>query len=291
MTTEVVEALDISSQAAAIPPMSIDIAAQIEDARLTLPKKCTIEQWMAIGSDLLKIRDRTQFLLGDLVIEGARRFGDLHSAIFDSRNLHTLRKYRNVCERVPPSRRVKELTFRHHDCISSLDPDDQKELLSLAVRKKWTSDELRDAARDRREQREREQQGEDDDVPVRQADGSEVLPPSKFGAPQLRKAEEVDRRPGDGRDDEPGQLVETEPAAAPSSEPVGPILRVDDAGAKTDDSATYLRSVSKTTTSPMMRNTLTDILDERVVLINLVKLVKRAVQVDQITPELRAAVG
>jgi hypothetical protein len=90
----------------------------------------------------------TPFLVGDLCIAAESLLGERASqleALFPDYAPQTLANYCSVCMRVPPERRRSELSYRHHEAVASLPPEQQRNWLDRAVPSGWTVAQLREA--------------------------------------------------------------------------------------------------------------------------------------------------
>lgn len=81
-----------------------------------------------------------QFYFGDLINQGVAAFGEVaayaQATVVAGCEPETLRFYAWVARKVPPARRVKQLTFNHHRAVAALEPVHQATLLSRAVEEK-----------------------------------------------------------------------------------------------------------------------------------------------------------
>lgn len=103
----------------------------------------------AIGALLGEMRKRLQWAIGDFVLLGERLFGERSYQAFENLNISEegLREYTRVAEKVPRSRRRKELPWSTHRAVASLDPPEQKMWLKTAVDQRLSHHELRAALR------------------------------------------------------------------------------------------------------------------------------------------------
>lgn len=112
---------------------------------LVVPADLTFEQWTKMGDLLRTWHAGIQWLVGDWLLIGEARFGDLAAQVIDARHWsdETARTYRYVAEAVPPENRRADLSFSHHQMCSSLPPDQQKVWLERAATEEWKTPRLK----------------------------------------------------------------------------------------------------------------------------------------------------
>lgn len=87
--------------------------------------------------------DGTPWALGDL-FNLVNEFGDDAYQYFDeTRSLRTIQNYASVCRKFSKERRCYNLSFRHYDAVKGQTPEKQDLFLEDAVKKGYTSEELR----------------------------------------------------------------------------------------------------------------------------------------------------
>jgi hypothetical protein len=87
--------------------------------------------------------------IGDLLNAGEDQFGETFSQLCEGTlSTEMLNRYAAVARRVPIENRRPTLSWSAHAAVASLAHDVQKQLLLDADRHGWTSDELRQKARD-----------------------------------------------------------------------------------------------------------------------------------------------
>jgi hypothetical protein len=107
----------------------------------------------ALATMLGGLRDATAWWIADLLVYGDAVYGfpASQAETFLKREPETLRRWQWVAEKVPKSRRDVRLSFSHHETVAALDdPDEQRELLDLAVAKRLSVSDFRAVVKRRR---------------------------------------------------------------------------------------------------------------------------------------------
>lgn len=87
--------------------------------------------------------------IGDLLNAGEDTFGESFSQSCEGAvSAEMLNRYASVARRVPIDNRVASLSWSAHAAVARLPHDQQKRLLLEAERQGWTSEELRQKARE-----------------------------------------------------------------------------------------------------------------------------------------------
>jgi hypothetical protein len=87
--------------------------------------------------------------IGDLLNAGEDRFGESFSQMCEGTvSAEMLNRYASVARRVPFENRIPTLSWSAHAAVARLPLDVQKQLLIEADRYGWSSDELRQKARE-----------------------------------------------------------------------------------------------------------------------------------------------
>ncbi len=97
-------------------------------------------------ADLLKdVRAGLMWILGDLLNEAERRFGEDYAQLAEATgyDVSTLYNAKYVASRIDFSRRREELPFSHHQAVAHLEPAEQDRWLVQAEDEEWTRAELR----------------------------------------------------------------------------------------------------------------------------------------------------
>lgn len=132
-------------------PEKGDVARMVQQGRvifhpkgLTFVGNITYEEWSAIGAVLQFINDNISFWVGDWLNYGSHRYGEKYTQAIEETPFSegTLRNICWVAGRVPTEVRRPELSFRHHQVVAPLEPEQQKRLLALAVEHKLSTREL-----------------------------------------------------------------------------------------------------------------------------------------------------
>lgn len=146
----------------------------------------TPQQWAAEGQHLVRVGRAWQWWLGDWATYG-QQFGSMYDEAMNQTGLEygTLANCVYVANAIDPSRRREELSWSHHYEVASLPPEEQSTWLALAVDRKLTRNQLREAiAASKREDPPAEQAGPlagDEDPPEEVVDTPprivDVIPP------------------------------------------------------------------------------------------------------------------
>lgn len=94
--------------------------------------------------------DAAKWALGDLLLFGEARYGELYAQTLESARIsdRQAERYRYVAERVRSSRRRENLSFSHHEEVAPLEPADQARLLERADADRTSVADLRERVRD-----------------------------------------------------------------------------------------------------------------------------------------------
>jgi DNA mismatch repair ATPase MutL len=120
--------------------------------------KPTYSEWEIALGVACDLHRSSQWWVGDLLNIGEHTYGEKYSQALEATGFEeqTLKNYKWVCARVEKSLRKDNLTFSHHALVASLQPDEQKQWLTLAVNNKWTVAQLREAMHEGEDQDEGE---------------------------------------------------------------------------------------------------------------------------------------
>lgn len=110
------------------------------------------EAWAAYGQALQLVQEAVHWILGDWLQYGEERYGEKYAQALDATSFSygTLRNDRWVASRIEPARRRDDLSWSHHQEVSSLEPEQQDFYLEEAERQGWSKRELREAIRKER---------------------------------------------------------------------------------------------------------------------------------------------
>lgn len=135
-----------------------------DDTSYRLPQGLAVEQWAAIGEVLQAVEKSIGWWLGDWWNYGQRHYGEMkyqaardHIADLTGHTYKTVVNAAAVAKAFEPSRRRENLSFSHHEAVSSLkDAEQQEELLDQAAGDGLSVMALRDRAEPlKREQKRR----------------------------------------------------------------------------------------------------------------------------------------
>ena len=107
------------------------------------------EEWIEYVCGLLRIEERVQWVIGDALLWGERHYPDVFEEFLHETGYQpqTLQHARWVASRIEPQRRRDELAFSMHAAVAALEPDDQDDILEVAILESWTRDEVREEVR------------------------------------------------------------------------------------------------------------------------------------------------
>ena len=104
----------------------------------------TYDQWIEIGKNLIQATQNIMWWIGDWWNFGERKYGELAAQALDMDIPYsTFATASYVANKIPSERRVKELTFSHHQEVASLQEQDQDKYLKTAYDKKMSVKALR----------------------------------------------------------------------------------------------------------------------------------------------------
>ena len=129
----------IENETKFIPPRATPVGYAL------LPKQ-TFEEWQADGEKLNLIDKWKNFAIGDWLLQGVNRFGEVcYQTVgeYEWGSYSKLTKLVWVARNVPPENRNMGLTWTHHYQVASLSTTEQIEWLRHAERHRLTSDELK----------------------------------------------------------------------------------------------------------------------------------------------------
>ena len=108
------------------------------------------DQWRHIGFVLGRVRNATQWAIGDWLLAGETLFGELAAQAVEETGLKkdTLLQFVRVARNVQASRRRPTISWSHHQAAAALDPAEQDRLLSIAEDKRLSLEEFRGLLRE-----------------------------------------------------------------------------------------------------------------------------------------------
>jgi N6-adenosine-specific RNA methylase IME4 len=113
---------------------------------LVLPENMPFDQWDDLMGRLQTYSGSTMWWVGDAVRHGEQKYGDKYRAWTDQTGfaLDTIQNAKWVASRFPEFfRRLKNLTWTHHQAVAALEPADADRLLEQAEKEEWSSRRLR----------------------------------------------------------------------------------------------------------------------------------------------------
>lgn len=110
---------------------------------LVIHGKPTYENWVGYGRRLEFVEGAIQWLIGDWLNYGERKWGEMYAQAVTKEQAKTWRNYKWVSDRVKLSLRKDNLSWSHHQMVAPLDPSEQEIWLLIAKQKGWSANELR----------------------------------------------------------------------------------------------------------------------------------------------------
>lgn len=125
-----------------------DIPGKMTAVSLELPRDLQYDDWASIGSRLTRLREFTNFAIGDWLCFGENKYGETYSQAATETGIPEDRlvilKY--VSMHVAPERRIDRPNFwSHHREVASLDPKEQTRWLEKSAKDGWTVKQLKEA--------------------------------------------------------------------------------------------------------------------------------------------------
>ncbi|GEM_PF-3044006 len=112
---------------------------------LILDEDMNFKKWEALGKRLKDIAKSIHFWLGDWMLEGEKKFGEISSQGIDENGFDQkiLRNDLSICSRIEKPMRRDDLTWSHHKQVAFFEPKLQEFFLSIAENEILSNDELR----------------------------------------------------------------------------------------------------------------------------------------------------
>lgn len=125
-----------------------DIPGKMTAVSLELPAGLEYKEWSVIGPRLVRIREFTNFAIGDWLCYGEGKYGEMFAQAASETGIPedrlTILKY--VSMHVAPARRIDRPNFwSHHREVASLEPGKQTWWLEKSAENNWTVRELKEA--------------------------------------------------------------------------------------------------------------------------------------------------
>ena len=122
---------------------------EYERNALVFLQKPSWEQAESLVNTLLTMEEAIQFWLGDCMLYLSSAFPTNYEQLFpDGYAAKSLANMRWVSSKVPMSRRRVELSWSHHEAVSSLEDETQAEVLETAVLNDMTVSETRNMVKE-----------------------------------------------------------------------------------------------------------------------------------------------
>lgn len=126
---------------------------QMTSVGMSIPSGIRRDEWLDIGEFLLKADASMKWWIGDWVNHGEDyQWGETYAELAErlGMGIKALYNISLVCRKVHISRRRENLSFSHHQAVSSLEPEEQKYWLKMADDNEWSRKELREAIRNQK---------------------------------------------------------------------------------------------------------------------------------------------
>ena len=119
---------------------------------LELPEGLPLATYMGVLDTLGRVDRASSWWIGDALVASGKTYGDTYTeaaaAAATELSITTLRRLKEVAEKVVVNHRFESLSHTHHEQVAFLDPEEQTEWLDQAFRENWTVAELRKAIRE-----------------------------------------------------------------------------------------------------------------------------------------------
>ncbi|MEM6280563.1 MAG: hypothetical protein AAF787_00100 [Chloroflexota bacterium] len=121
---------------------------QMTKTGLIAPENISETDYAGFGRALLQLDTSMQWLLGDYIAIGDEyEYGETYKQIAEEfgYSINTLYEYVRVCKAVDFSIRIENLSFKHHQIVASMEPEQQSQWLNHAANEGLSSKALRQA--------------------------------------------------------------------------------------------------------------------------------------------------
>lgn len=119
------------------------VGVQPNRVSLNMVEGLGFNEWRAIGEQLVRMQDSSQWWTGDWLAYGDRYRRDYTTAMAQlDRTYSALTQYAYVSSKVEVCTRVQDLSWTHHRLVAPMEPDQQRYWLDEALRHGWTVREL-----------------------------------------------------------------------------------------------------------------------------------------------------
>lgn len=126
---------------------------QFGDMGLAFALETPFEVWEAVTFQLLKAEKSIRWWIGDALRFGEATYGEKYTQAMEATgySYSTLSQSVWVANKYPEmSLRKENCTFRQHEVVAALEPDEREEVLEIASQKGWTDRQLRDEVAERK---------------------------------------------------------------------------------------------------------------------------------------------
>jgi N6-adenosine-specific RNA methylase IME4 len=103
----------------------------------------TYEDWLEFGHTLEYFEGKVQFVIGDWLNYGERKYGEKYAQATNASQRRTWQQYAWVAANVEIALRNAILGFHHHKAVAPLPPSEQRKYLSRAEHNGWSVSRLR----------------------------------------------------------------------------------------------------------------------------------------------------
>lgn len=140
----------------AIVPVSDSVKSVIHDKcafaqggrGLRVTSDLQFEEWAKLVSELSRLQDAYQFMIGDLIAYGEAKYEPgryMRAAEMTGRQFQTIHQWASACRLIPPERRRFNLKWTHYyEVAFYLTPEQQDRLLTDAENNGWAAPRLRE---------------------------------------------------------------------------------------------------------------------------------------------------
>jgi hypothetical protein len=122
----------------------------VDRTSLAMSDELSFEDWVLLGRQLTEVGDSMAWWVGDWIEQGTVVYGGKYEEALRvmGLDLGTLKNYAMVARRfAETSRRRDDLSFTHHQYVTSLAPEQADAWLASAVEHEWSAKALQDALR------------------------------------------------------------------------------------------------------------------------------------------------
>jgi N6-adenosine-specific RNA methylase IME4 len=126
----------------------IESFCELNKTNLTFKRDVSKDEWMSVFQALKQVEGCVQFWIGDCLAYRQQKWGMYDDVAEETgTEIETLRRYKQVSERIESGTRVPDLSWTHHREVASLPPDKQELFLNKAVEENLSVRALREEIR------------------------------------------------------------------------------------------------------------------------------------------------